>query len=49
MKPNGANGNLSTTDRPFRILIISGSNQRQYNRPGVDSKARTLMQGLNRM
>src|SRR5205085_1660676 len=29
--------------RPFRVLIVSGSNRRQYNCPGVDSKARTLM------
>jgi multimeric flavodoxin WrbA len=29
--------------RPFRVLVIAGSNRRQYNCPGVDSKARTLM------
>ena len=27
----------------MRVLIISGSNRRQYNCPGVDSKARALM------
>jgi hypothetical protein len=43
MKPNDKNGKLPTSDRPFRILIIAGSNRRQYNCPGVDSKARTLM------
>src|SRR5947207_7848514 len=43
MKPNDATGHLSTTERPFRVLIISGSNRRQYNCPGVDSKSRTLM------
>src|SRR5436853_1815665 len=43
MKPNDENGKLPTKDRPFRVLIISGSNRRQYNCPGVDSKARTLM------
>jgi len=43
MKPNDKNGNLPTTERPFRVLILSGSNRRQYNCPGVDSKARTLM------
>jgi hypothetical protein len=43
MKPNDANGHLPTAERPFRVLIISGSNRRQYNCPGVDSKARTLM------
>ena len=43
MKPNDENGKLPTAERPFRVLIISGSNRRQYNCPGVDSKARTLM------
>src|SRR4028118_1690265 len=43
MKPNDANAKLPTDQRPFRILIISGSNRRQYNCPGVDSKSRTLM------
>ena len=27
----------------MRIFIISGSDRRQYNCPGVDSKSRTLM------
>jgi hypothetical protein len=43
MKPNDANGRKSLNDRSFRILIISGSDRRQYNCPGVDSKSRTLM------
>ena len=43
MKPNDENGKLPTAERPFRVLIISGSDRRQYNCPGVDSKARTLM------
>jgi hypothetical protein len=43
MKPNDANGNLPIEERPFRMLIIAGSDRRQYNCPGVDSKARTLM------
>lgn len=43
MKPNDENGKLPTAERPFRVLIISGSNRRQYNCPGVDSKSRTLM------
>lgn len=29
--------------RPFRVLVVAGSNRRQYNCPGVDSKARALM------
>jgi multimeric flavodoxin WrbA len=43
MKPNDENAKLPTEQRPFRILIISGSDRRQYNCPGVDSKSRTLM------
>jgi hypothetical protein len=43
MKPNDENGHLPTNERPFRILIIAGSDRRQYNCPGVDSKARALM------
>ncbi len=36
MKPNDDNAKLPKEQRPFRILIISGSNRRQYNCPGVD-------------
>ena len=43
MKPNDANGNLPIHERPFRVLILSGSDRRQYNCPGVDSKSRALM------
>lgn len=43
MKPNDDNGSLPPEKRPLRVLIIAGSNRRQYNCPGVDSKARTLM------
>lgn len=43
MRPNDENGKLPTSKRPFRILVLSGSGRRQYNCPGVDSKARTLM------
>ncbi len=43
MKPNDANAGKPTAERPFRVLIISGSNRRQYNCPGVDSKSRMLM------
>jgi multimeric flavodoxin WrbA len=43
MKPNDDNAKLPIEKRPFRILIISGSNRRQYNCPGVDSKSRMLM------
>ncbi|HWJ25726.1 MAG TPA: hypothetical protein VNS32_04235 [Flavisolibacter sp.] len=43
MKPNDDNAKLPPEQRPFRVLIISGSDRRQYNCPGVDSKSRTLM------
>src|SRR5437868_1189772 len=43
VEPNDKNGNLPAEKRPFRVLLISGSNRRQYNCPGVDSKSRTLM------
>ncbi len=43
MKPDDSNGHLSTSERPFRVLLVSGSNRRQYNCPGVDSKSRMLM------
>lgn len=43
MKPNDDHAKLPPGQRPFRVLIISGSNRRQYNCPGVDSKSRTLM------
>jgi hypothetical protein len=43
MKPDDANGNLPPGERPFRVLLISGSQRRQYNCPGVDSKSRMLM------
>lgn len=43
MKPNDEHAKLPPEQRPFRILIISASQRRQYNCPGVDSKSRTLM------
>lgn len=43
MKPDDSNGNLPPAERPFRVLVISGSDRRQYNCPGVDSKSRMLM------
>lgn len=43
MRPNDQNGRLPTVQRPFRVLIVSGSDRRQYNCPGVDSKSRALM------
>ena len=43
MKPNDANGRMPPEDRPFRVLLIAGSNRRQYDCPGIDSKARSLM------
>ena len=43
MKPNDANGARALDQRPFRVLIIAGSDRRQYDCPGADSKARALM------
>ncbi len=43
MKPDDDSGRLPTAQRRFRVLIIAASNRRQYNCPGVDSKARALM------
>lgn len=43
MKPNDENGKLPPNERPFRVLVLAGSDRRQYNCPGVDSKARALM------
>jgi hypothetical protein len=43
MRPNDENGNLPPDQRPFRVFVISASQRRQYNCPGVDSKSRMLM------
>lgn len=43
MKPNDHNGHLAPSERPLRVLLISGSQRRQYNCPGVDAKSRMLM------
>lgn len=43
MKPDDANGDKPLAERPFRVLLIAASQRRQYNCPGVDSKARSLM------
>jgi hypothetical protein len=43
VKPKDENGKLPIFERPFRVLIIAGSDRRQYNCPGVDSKSRTMM------
>ena len=43
MKPRDESGRLPPDKRPFRVLLIAGSNRRQYDCPGADSKARALM------
>jgi len=43
MKPHDENGKRAPEDRPFRVLLIAGSNRRQYDCPSADSKARTFM------
>lgn len=35
--------------KPLRVFIIAGSNRRQYDCPGVDSKARALMLRMAKM
>jgi hypothetical protein len=42
-KPDDSNGRLPPEQRPFRVLVISASQRRQYNCPGVDSKSRMLV------
>jgi len=39
MKPDDNSGSLPLEQRPFRVLVRSGPNRRQYNCPGVDSKS----------
>ncbi len=43
MKPDDRNGARAAAERPFRVLLIAGSNRRQYDCPGIDSKAPALM------
>ncbi|TXK37798.1 NAD(P)H-dependent oxidoreductase [Pontibacter qinzhouensis] len=43
MKPDDKNAALPLEKQPFRVLLISASQRRQYNCPGVDSKSRTLL------
>jgi hypothetical protein len=43
LKPRDESGRLPPDKRPFRVLLIAGSNRRQYDCPGADSKARALM------
>ena len=43
MKPDDLNALKFPETRPLRVLVIAGSNRRQYCCPAVDSKARALM------
>ena len=43
MIPDDKNGHRPHAERPFRVLLVSGSGRREYNCPGVDSKSRMLM------
>jgi hypothetical protein len=47
MKPDDENGRRPLSERPFRVLLVAGSDRRQYNCPGVDSKARALMMRMS--
>lgn len=42
MTPEDNTTRKPTATRPFRVLLLAGSDRRQYNCPGVDSKARAL-------
>ena len=48
MRPDDANGHRPPGERPLRVLVIAGSDRRQYNCPGVDSKARALALRMER-
>jgi hypothetical protein len=43
MTPNDANGHKPPDQRPFRVLLLAGSERHQSNCPGRDSKARAFM------
>jgi len=43
MRDDDHDGNFDPEPRSLRVLILSGSDRRQYNCPGVDSKSRALM------
>jgi hypothetical protein len=44
VKPNDENGKLPTSERPFRVLIIAGSDRWLYNCPGVWQKPGVRLQ-----
>jgi hypothetical protein len=46
VKPNDGSGKLRPEKRPFRVLLIAGSDRRMYNCPGIDSKARSLVERM---
>jgi len=48
MRPDDTNGLRPPGERPLRLLVIAGSDRRQYNCPGVDSKARSLALRMER-
>lgn len=48
MRPDDSNGRKPPGERPIRVLVIAGSDRRQYNCPGVDGKARALALRMER-
>jgi hypothetical protein len=43
MNSDGVLADRFREDHPLRVLLLAGSNRRQYDCPGIDSKARTLL------
>lgn len=43
MQPRDLDQLLPFDERPLRVLLVAGSQRRQYNCPGVDSKARAFL------
>lgn len=43
MNPDDLTASHNREVRPVRVLLLAGSNRRQYDCPGIDSKARTLL------
>lgn len=47
MKPNDKNAALRVEQHPFRVMIIAGSQRKQYNCPCVDETEGEKIKKLN--